>query len=144
MSRELSVEEIEKIRARHDLDFEHSRTSRANNLEIHALCDLALRAKAAEHRAGELALKPTEIDMLKDDLASLEQELKDEYYAEPGSHESCYRLECRIKVIKTAIAPYQNSTPTLGEGGSERPRPILYRSLGSHRILCYFLCNGRA
>lgn len=67
--------------------------------------ELAIKAwntrPAAPSEAGELSR--AEIDMLKDDLEGLEQELKDEYYREPGSHQACFRLECRIKVIKQAI-----------------------------------------
>ena len=62
MSRELSVEEIERLKnllasfewETEDAAFVHSFTKGPHYSRLEALCDLALRAKAAEQRAGEL------------------------------------------------------------------------------------------
>ena len=52
MSRELSVEEIEDYDPNPEM-VEEGYTAHLPSVKLHALCQLALRAKAAEQRAGE-------------------------------------------------------------------------------------------
>lgn len=49
-------------------------------------------------------MKQEERDMLNVDLLETERMLAEALDDEPGSHAYCYKLECRIKFIKAALA----------------------------------------
>ncbi len=109
MSRELSVEEIESIRSYADDQIDPLHPDFG---QVIALCDMALRAKAAEQRAGELAkaLEATHnIALRLCDAKNGTSQWTD------ARHDFMSQMKINQEVFERAVQQTK-STPALGEG----------------------------